>query len=780
MRGALDGIRVVDFGRYIAGPLVGALLADFGADVVAVEPPGGPALGATAAVLGRNKRRVQLDLDEAADRVRARALVATADVVLENGRPGALASHGVGFEAARAGGRAGLITCSMPGFSSDHPLAGMPGFEGAVGAAAGIYEPPATRRPVYTPLSIPSIIAALYAANAVVAALYARERDGLGQHIEVPLYDACLAPQELSAMFLVSPPSAWNTLQWAASPFINGWACADDTWLYLHAGMPHHLSRLLQTLERLGHHDAVAKLHTTLSETTLSSPSTVGTPWEAWLVRRTLRAMFALRTAAEWEDRLAAAGLCAVQIRSGAAWLQHEHPLSDGQLVDLHDPELGDIRAPGPPIRLSKTPAKTRARAAPVEADDVLAGWPSPQDDNPARTTARPPLDGVRVLDLTQVIAGPAAGRTLAELGAEVTRIENPRLDEPWVAPFHIAFNAGKRSAMLDLSTDAGRDVALALIADFAPDIVLDSFRTGVADRLGIGEQALRAILPDVVYVHVTAYGEGGTWGDRPGWEQTAQAVAGIQHDWGGPTSPDLFPMAVNDFGTGLLAALGAQVALFHRARGGGGQRVSTALTATAALLQLGWLYDLDGKVWDQPRGKEALGSRPLHRWYRAADGWAFLAAPRGCDLSRVVGLERLYADRPSEHDLERAIRTATVTDWRDRLRSAGLATQVAWVPRQKPRDVLTDAWARARGLATTREIEGLGPVGATGPPVRMSRTPLRRLGHGSARGADTAAILQQLGLTAPQVPVPVSPPQSRLRWLMQQISWAIYLALPS
>src|SRR5574339_140775 len=162
MPGALEGIRVVDFGQYIPGPLTAMMLGDQGADVVRVDPPGGPRWKTPAnAVWNRGKRSILLDLRVAEQRDRARELVESADVVIENFRPGVMARLGLGpDEMAAANGR--LIYCSIPGFASDDPRATLPGYEGVVGAAIDMYRPAreAGGRLVFTPITIASNFAA--------------------------------------------------------------------------------------------------------------------------------------------------------------------------------------------------------------------------------------------------------------------------------------------------------------------------------------------------------------------------------------------------------------------------------------------------------------------------------------------------------------------------------------------------------------------------------------------------------------------------------------------
>src|SRR5688500_10047650 len=198
MPGVLGGIRVVDFGHYIAGPLAAVMLSDQGADVVHVDRPDAPSWRPDAdAFLNRGKRRITLDLKQPDDLAVARRLVDHADVLIENFRPGVMARLGLDLAAARER-NSKLITCSLPGFAADDPRAAMRAWEGIVDAATGncrarVGEAPPdwdTSLPTYSAIPLASNFAAFLAATSVVMALIARRQTGRGQHVEIPLFHA--------------------------------------------------------------------------------------------------------------------------------------------------------------------------------------------------------------------------------------------------------------------------------------------------------------------------------------------------------------------------------------------------------------------------------------------------------------------------------------------------------------------------------------------------------------------------------------------------------------
>lgn len=210
--GVLRGLRVVDFGHFIAGPMTGMILADQGADVVAVRPPAPAVAFAAAATWDRGKRIVELDLRTPEGRAGARALIARADVVIDNFRPGTMAACGLDPSQLLIDHPA-LVYCALPGFAPDDPRSELPGYEGVVSAATALYrrsvfdEPGGA--PAYSAEPIASSYAAFVAAGAIATALFERTRTGRGQSVQVPLFDAMY--QAIGMAFISSKRVAAST-----------------------------------------------------------------------------------------------------------------------------------------------------------------------------------------------------------------------------------------------------------------------------------------------------------------------------------------------------------------------------------------------------------------------------------------------------------------------------------------------------------------------------------------------------------------------------------------
>jgi crotonobetainyl-CoA:carnitine CoA-transferase CaiB-like acyl-CoA transferase len=339
----------------------------------------------------------------------------------------------------------------------------------------------------------------------------------------------------------------------------------------------------------------------------------------------------------------------------------------------------------------------------------------------------------VKVVDLCIVLAGPTCGRTLAEFGADVIRIDSPHVK---TVLRHNDINRGKRSILVDLKTKGGTGDLLE--ARRQADVVLQNFRGGVAERLGIDYERVRARRPDIVYGSMNTFGHIGPYANRPGHEQLGQAVSGMQVRFGS-AKPATAPFAANDYGTGLMACYGVALALLHRRRTGQGQFVDSALAYTATMLQSALLQEYKGKEWDEPHGQEATGSGPLNRLYQASDGWLFLAASMGnpdgdlarcAELADLKGLIGVASGANLERALEERLRSRTVAAWVEVLNKAGIGAHrvVPSLP-----ELMTDPLTVARGLAITRDHEGFGPS-----PLPPRRAAVGYAGDGGTAGGKT------------------------------------------
>ncbi|HEY2509116.1 MAG TPA: CoA transferase [Streptosporangiaceae bacterium] len=737
MRGPLTGLRVIDFGQYVAGPLAGVLLADQGADVIHVDPPGGPRWGGVPdAFYNRAKRRIILDLKRSDDLAAARGLVAGADVVVENFRPGVLARLGLSAETMRSD-RPGLIVCSLPGFGTADPRAGLRGFEGIVDAATANCEPRTGEqppgwdwsRPTYSALPLASSFAGYLGALAIVMALIARRRTGRGQQIEVPLFDAMFTLIGHSGAYAdargLRPPRPIHPRGSGA------FRCGDGRYVQFDTSSPRHLSWFARAAGLLDRFDPE-----------LLDLAANASPQVNERLHSRLREEFLTRSAREWEEIGNGSGAAIAFVRTPAEWIGTDHARQTRAVAQVEDPEYGPIWCAGLPVSLSAfadSPIEPRQLPG-ADTFDVLAELADaePRDAAPGSEPGlAAPLAGLRVLDLGVALAGPTCGRLLAEFGAEVVKVSAPN------SGISGYLNRGKQSLLLDLSTLAGQDVYWRLV-DTA-DVVLENFSPSTAERLAIGYAEVHARRPEVIYTSVSCYGLGGPWTTWRGWERQGQAVAGIMERTALPSV--LGPYNLVDIGTGILAAFATALALYHRQATGRGQLASASLAQTATYHQAAFMFDFPGYEPAEPRGYLALGEGPLQRYYQAGDRWFFLGA-RPADLPVVAELAGLADPAGLDGDelagrLAAAFATQSAAIVVDRLTAAGVAAHLV-VPLA---ELMTDEVARARGLSVTQHVTDVGSCTMPGISTHLSETPAAVGAPPRQPGADAPAVLATVGL---------------------------------
>ncbi|MFF2324433.1 MULTISPECIES: CoA transferase [unclassified Streptomyces] len=749
--GALNGVRVIDFGQYVAGPLVAQLLADYGADVIRVDPPTGPLWKHEGnAILQRGKRSIVLDLKAPGDAETARRLVDSADVVIENFRPGVMDRLGLG-SAESLKRNPGLIYCSIPGFASDDERAGLYADEGVVAAAAGLYPPQDgdwTEPPVVNTLPLASVSAALISANAIAAALIARERGGRGQRVEVSLYDAAF---ELTRTFIDRTPGREHRPLGTfggshAYPIARAYECADGRFVrvtWLEGRQVGDFARIIGTYDEW---EARGFLDAGVQRVIADKEFVEALAGE-------IAAAFKTQTAEYWEREVGAIADL-VMVRSKREWLLYdEQARAIGGTVDLVDPELGVTRQAGSPVMMTETPASPRPRRA-LDADraDILAELDSlpaksaaPADAQAVELTSA--LEGIRAVDMTVLLAGPNTCRILAEYGAEVIHVGNPNFHG--MNGFHYETHGGKRTVLLDLKKPGALDVFRAVAKD--ADVIATNFSQAVGQRLGVGEDAVRAFNPDVVYSRLSAHGVFGPRAEYRGHEELGQAATGVLMHFSKTLAGNMEFFLINDNGTGQIAAFGVMAALLHRLRTGTGQFVGSSLAQTSVAWMTPYMVDHRTRDWDSdPGGLDFRGYDPLNHVYEASDGrWLYLAVKPSTDLAALAvvagleGIDKVEADALQDELTARFSQKPAQT-WVTEVNKAAPSIGAGLVTTLE--EVAADEWALAHGLIQPREFPGAGSGTLVGPPPRLSRTPARIGFPVGPPGSDTRAVLKDFG----------------------------------
>ncbi|PWC42623.1 CoA transferase [Azospirillum sp. TSO22-1] len=387
------------------------------------------------------------------------------------------------------------------------------------------------------------------------------------------------------------------------------------------------------------------------------------------------------------------------------------------------------------------------------------------------QTQGRPtggPLAGIRVVELAHIMAGPVCGLMLADMGADVIKVEkipggddSRRMVPPSIkgeSAAYMMMNRNKRGLALNLKTDEGKEVLRRLI--LGADVVVENYRRGTLEKLGFGYEAMRALNPGIVYCEISGFGRSGPLADRGGFDLIAQGMSGLMSITGeGPGRPPVKVGApVTDITAGLLGAMGVMAALVERARTGQGQRVDTSLFE-AGIIHTYWqsAIRLATGVSPGPMGS----AHPLNGPYQAfptADGWINVGAANQTNWLRLTeALEARhlqddprFADNPGrmrhltelEAILSEILRQRPTADWLARLEAAGIPAgpvlsiaEMHEHPQTKARDMVVEV---AHGRA--------GPVKTLGLPVKFSRTPGGVRGGAPAFGEHSRALLAELG----------------------------------
>lgn len=381
-------------------------------------------------------------------------------------------------------------------------------------------------------------------------------------------------------------------------------------------------------------------------------------------------------------------------------------------------------------------------------------------------------LDGVRVIDFTQMMLGPWGTQFLGDMGADIIKVERPEVGE-WErglecmgellggdSPFFLAMNRNKRGLTLNLKDPQGKEIIYKLVE--TADIVTENYRPGVMDRLGLGYEDLRRINPSIVYVAGSGYGPDGPYVKKPGQDLLIQALSGLAA-YSGRTDEMPTPLgtSVVDASTGLTLAFAAMVGLFHKQRTGQGQRIDVNLFSTAIALQCQELTGFmnTSKRWE--RSKSGIGSPWLSApfgIYQTQNGHIAISMNSLTVLGDLLDLPQLaefdtpelaYKKRDDIKPIIQArVQTNTSEHW-----LALLATRDMWCAKvQDFEDLMSDPQVAHNELIQTIEHPVAGTVRVVGNPIRFSETPSSIRLNPPAVGQHNREILAELGYSAAEI----------------------------
>jgi crotonobetainyl-CoA:carnitine CoA-transferase CaiB-like acyl-CoA transferase len=782
--GVLSGIEVLDLTRGVGGSVATMLLGDHGARVTRIEPPGGSPIRqlSGARVWCRSKRSAFLDLDEPRDRARLRALAATADVLVEDLPSGGADRIGLDAEWRHAH-NPGLVHCSITAYGRGTRDEHRPAIEALVAARTGqqwesrgvvggtiarlagvapsvpdvevpngVAAGPPRPGPLFAGVPWVGMAVAYHATLVVSAALRVRARTGRGQRVHTSMLQGVLGTTQF----------AWQRVDHPDAPSYQSWIidsraprgvyrCADGRWVHQWVPLPDFIlppsagDQLVRTPHTKRPREAAARIGVEIEEIP------VLLHYDPLFAEA-----FARFPSDEWVALAADVGVPLQPLRSPEEALHDPLLLADGCVIEVDDPDLGPVRQVGRVYDLHACPTDpptppvapgSDTEAVVAEADALLAAPARPARRVGAAATGAP-LAGVRVIDLGVAVAGPWGTMMLADLGADVIKV-NQHSDAYWMRS-HIAMgcNRGKRSIVLDLKRPEAMELLLELVR--SADIVQHNMRYDAAERLGVDYERLRTVNPSLIYCHTRGFERGPRVG-LPGNDQTGAALAGpdwldggLDHD-GYPSWPAI---SLGDTGNGYLSAIAMVQALYHRDRTGEGQFVDTSII---------YAHLLNASIaWDTPQGRGAparpsldrmaLGWSPWYRLYDTADGWLCIAAIE--PAHRRALLAALAVDR-AEDDiafsaLEPAFTNRAAREWVEILDGAGVPAEVS--DPDFALGLFDDPEMIERGWVVAHEHPVVGRMDTLGLLFDLDETPGTVRGPAFVPGQHTREILRDVG----------------------------------
>lgn len=729
----LEGIRVISLCSGIAGSAAGMHLCEAGAEVVMIEPPANRAREKQAlfAVLNRGKRSVILCLENAADRQQLNSLLASADVLLHDFTPAVAQAHGLA-DAQLTADFPRLVISAISGWPHRHALANSIPRETLILARLGLLdEQPAHRPgPVFVRMPFANWLASWLCVVGVMARLLARDSDGCGGIAHTSLAQAALVPMTMH----------WNRAQTPTPAFAKGLdkhipiplhQCADGRWLHVHYS-PDKSPWMAAALSEFGETE-VARLNA------LWPSSHVAPNFGA------NKAIIATRSAQEWVEHFWQHDVAAqIAAPFGDIYFDEQARLN-GYVVEVDDVQLGKTLQPGPAWQV-QPPARVGG-SAPLagEGNAGLSGADAVIPSQLPRSSPAPlpPLHGLKVLDLGAYLAGPFACMLLADLGAEVIKIEAPKGDAMRrLERIFSGTQRGKLGVALQLG-DRQTEPAVEALARWA-DVVHHNMRLPAARKLKVDYESLKALNPQLVYCHVSAYGPTGPRTDWPGFDQLMQASCGWEVEQGGEgQAPMWLRFGVGDFFAGLSSLYALLLGLYERNRSGVGQMVSSSLLGATMLSMSEAVVLEDGSLTPIDHlDAQQTGLSDAHRLYRCSDSWLVVAALQPDEVQRF---ERLVDDQPE-------------TWFADQTRQAALASLVAaQVPAQAVLEAQMDAFLDSpehaeAGLHAHYSHAVYGDLQQIGAFWDFGNLPLSLQRPPPALGQHTRQVLEGLGFTGSEL----------------------------
>jgi len=775
MTNPLDGIRVIDMADE-KGALCGRVLADLGADVILVEPPGGSAArkapplapdGTSLSFAFRNagKRSVVADILTAGGRADLDRLLATADVWVESCAPGHLAQQGLDPVAVLAA-HPSLVLTSITDFGQSGPHAGFLGSD-LIGYAMGgmLYRAGAAHRPpIVAPGQQAYDTAAVTAACATMTALLQRRRTGLGQWLDISVQEATANIADWSVP-LYSVMGFYTHREGAGMYPV--YRCADG-WVRLIVLTAKHWRALRAWMGEPP--ELQDPIYDEFLQRLMNRPA----------IEPVIQGFFAPQKKIDAAAAAQEHGIPATPVLEPGEAIDNPHARARGTFVDMELIPGRRVRVPSgfyewDGVRVG--PRRPAPNVGEHAAEVAHASAAAPPAAGARAAAAVAPFAGVRVIDFGIGVAGVEVGRLLAEHGAHVIKVESSRAADfirqvipgPMNPPF-ASSNRSKLSFGVNLKSAAGVELARQLVR--TADVVIENSASGVMDRLGLGYADLQGINPRVIMFSTQMLGSAGPWSRWSGYGPNAHTVSGLQYLWNYPEDRDKPEGSTNihpDHLVGRLGALAVGAALWRRERDGAGAHIQVA--QFEALIQLlGDLFMQESLVPGsvQPRGNRSDRGAPWgvypcageDEWcaitVRSDAEWRALCAAMGSPGWACAPAYDTVDGRRGGHDaIDAALGAWTGEQAPFELMHALQAHGVPAAVVEHPAHQVSDPHLQARGFFYRLDQVGLGPVTLEGTPFRGSRLPAARIESAPLLGQHTRAVCRtELGMSDAEIDV--------------------------
>ena len=771
--GFLKGYRALDL-TGLSGQLAGRMLADLGMEVIKIEPPGGDPvrslapfvtsangakLSTTFAHLNAGKTSKVLDLDIEADRAALRKLVATADVVLESFQPGTLDAKGFGYKDLSAINPA-IVMASVTGFGQTGPKKNFHCNDLVGLAESGFFY--VSGDPSLPPCKPPETqayyFASLFATAGVLAALYRRERTGQGDHVDASMQETLGTHEHIVRLWA----NEQQILKRAGSQHgsvapAKIFPCKDG-FVYLYVTRQHWKLFLNVWKDHPAVFDAPDWLNNVYRR---AHADELNPAVEGFLSKFTM---------AEITTLLQEKGIPCVPVNTPLGFANDEHVQGRGFMAPVEHAGFGNTKQPAIPFVIDG------ARPA-VGSVPVLDSW---RDKDARRTQSvavnstvsagNGPLDGMRIVSFDHVLAGPYGTTILAELGADVIKVESSKGgmdpfrffgtgEDPNLSPRFLEFNRNKRSFTVNLKHPKGQGVLHDLVAK--ADAVLDNYSVDVVERIGLAYHQLTKVKPDIVNLRMPGLGTTGPKRHFSTVGVNITSFTGLTYMWNHPgnTNPPIGSQTVYpDYVSGVLCSIIIIAGVLQRDRQKNGAFIDLAQSeATAFMIGANLMEAASSGKNPEPIGNMSLAVAPYGCYpCKGEDRWCVIAVENESQwaaLAKVLGAGVMGDPRFATNAARlenRASLEAIIANWtkdkdafaiRDQLQKAGVPTGVV----QTGEDLVNDPQLIARGFIVGVENPRLGKVVLPNFPLHFTNVKLTRRWEFPVLGRDTETVLREV-----------------------------------